>query len=121
MCADCQELDYIEVYIFNDGGAAAAEASAAREAQAVRLVNDAKAEAAFLRWQRYSQLLIGQQAAVPAQEASPLPCAATHTAEAACNEPSSLPDEAAAPPAVEDICAASSLRCDNFSPSTQHL
>ncbi|KAK9918641.1 hypothetical protein WJX75_005609 [Coccomyxa subellipsoidea] len=43
-----QELDYIEVYIFNEGGAAAAEASAAREAQAIRLANDAKAEAAFL-------------------------------------------------------------------------
>ncbi|KAK9918375.1 hypothetical protein WJX75_003591 [Coccomyxa subellipsoidea] len=113
-----QELDYIEVYIFNEGGAAAAEASAAREAQAIRLANDAKAEAAFLRWQRYSQLLISQRAAVPAQEASPLPCAATHTAEAACSEPSSLPDEAATPPAVEDVCAASSLRIEASSKKT---
>ena len=106
ICSDVQEVDYIEAYISDDKDAAAAEACAAREAQAARLAKDARAEGSFLRWQRFGQLVTSQRA-LPALGASPAPC----TAEAASSQLCSLPEEAAAPLAAEDLCIAASLRC----------
>ena len=111
MCLGAQELDYIELNLCSDKGAAAAEASAACEAQAAQLAKDARAEAAVVRWQYVGQLVTSQRAAVPAQDSSPAACATTPAAEAASCQPSSLPDEAAAPPAVEDLCIATITRC----------
>ncbi|KAK9918331.1 hypothetical protein WJX75_003243 [Coccomyxa subellipsoidea] len=121
-----QWLEYMEACLSWDLGMGAAEASAAHEAIGARIARDATAVASFLRWQRYSQLLACQRAALPAQDASPEEtCTTTHpredqclvsdlppspTTEAASSQLSSLPDEAercgeaTAPPAVDDPC-----------------
>ena len=78
-CAVMQWLEYMEACLSWDLGMAAAEASAAHEAMGASMARDATAVASFLRWQRYSQLLACQRAALPAQDASPEEtCTTTH-------------------------------------------
>jgi hypothetical protein len=79
MRCDAQWLEYMEACLSWDLGMGAAEASAAHEAIGARIARDATAVASFLRWQRYSQLLACQRAALPAQDASPEEtCTTTH-------------------------------------------
>ena len=78
MRCDAQWLEYMEACLSWDLGMAAAEASAAHEAMGATMARDATAVASLLRWQRYSQLLACQRAAMPAQDASEETCTTTH-------------------------------------------
>ena len=71
MRCDIQWLEYMEACLSWDLG------MAAHEAMGATMARDATAVASLLRWQRYSQLLACQQAAMPAQDASEETCTTT--------------------------------------------